>query len=362
MAACGGNDSNSTRTQAEVKETTVTKETTAVQVTTEAEKKETKVEDNRPQRNGIDDYFLVTEDIYEFQVPSYWGKSVSGDHYQGYAETDGKVAMLEIRVQEGSNGSVKADMFDTGENRAAVMESVLGGMRKTGQAENDKIISSEIIETDTFRGALWEYRIDIQGMGLQAHYLMIPDEENNCLVMVNCGCTDNTDYRYDDDFKKMINQVHKAGVQENNVGEVKETIDAEKQTVQETSVETMLNEVETEAETVPETKIEAKETKSDTSTEVYDIDKDLTVVMCETSKKHKTMYNIVFAEMDDKGNPKNYYTFEDPVNPRDMGKQFNAIGPLPSWFYVGAVVHVKANTRNGALKSYKCSVTPATDR
>ena len=92
----------------------------------------------------------------------------------------------------------------------------------------------------------------------------------------------------------------------------------------------------------------------------YDIDKDLVVVQCERDAEKTSMYHVTFAEVDSSGNPTTYYTFGSIINPRAMGKQFNAIGDLPSWFYVGATVHVKANLIGGELSQSDCSVTEAT--
>ncbi len=95
---------------------------------------------------------------------------------------------------------------------------------------------------------------------------------------------------------------------------------------------------------------------------VFDIDKDLVVAMCERDDKFTSMYNIVFAEYDESGTPINFYAFDsydNCINPRTMGEEFNAIGDLPSWFYVGATVHVKANlSSGGGLSTSNCSVTP----
>lgn len=92
----------------------------------------------------------------------------------------------------------------------------------------------------------------------------------------------------------------------------------------------------------------------------YDVDKDLVVVQFERDTDKTSMYHVTFAEVDNSGNPIIYYTFGSIINPRAMGKQFNAIGDLPSWFYVGATVHVKANLIGGKLSQSDCTVTEAT--
>lgn len=90
--------------------------------------------------------------------------------------------------------------------------------------------------------------------------------------------------------------------------------------------------------------------------EEYDIDKDLIVTQCERDREKTTMYHVTFTDYESKKD----YTFDSIINPRAMGKNFNAIGDLPSWFYVGATVHVKANLIGGHLSSYKCIVSEAT--
>ena len=96
----------------------------------------------------------------------------------------------------------------------------------------------------------------------------------------------------------------------------------------------------------------------------YDIDENLLLVRCEKDDEYTTMYNIVFADTDSSGNILNYYSFDSYksiINPRTMGKEFHAIGDLPSWFKVGNYVHVKANFSSGGLSTSKCSVTEPTE-
>lgn len=89
----------------------------------------------------------------------------------------------------------------------------------------------------------------------------------------------------------------------------------------------------------------------------YDLDKDLIVTKCRRDADKTTMYYIRFSEKDSSGNYVRDYEFDSCINPRTMGKNFNAIGDLPSWFYVGATVHVKANFGYNGLKD--CNVTEA---
>lgn len=92
----------------------------------------------------------------------------------------------------------------------------------------------------------------------------------------------------------------------------------------------------------------------------YDLDKNLYVAQCTQDSDKTTMYRITFADCDANGNYTTFYTFDNIINPRAMGDEFNAIGPLPSWFYVGALVHVQANLSGGVIKTSGCTVTQAT--
>lgn len=102
-----------------------------------------------------------------------------------------------------------------------------------------------------------------------------------------------------------------------------------------------------------------EETTLATSKE-YAIDKDLVVTKCERDAEYTTMYNVAFAEVDSNGNQVHEYSFGHCINPHAMGKEFNAIGDLPSWFYVGATVHVKANYSYDGLSEKDTTVTEAT--
>lgn len=97
-----------------------------------------------------------------------------------------------------------------------------------------------------------------------------------------------------------------------------------------------------------------------TQPKTYSVDKDLVVTQCERDAKYRTMYHITFAEIDSNGNQIREYTFGHCVNPRAMGKNFNAIGDFPAWFYVGATVHVRANLGYDGLSETDTFVSEAT--
>ena len=104
---------------------------------------------------------------------------------------------------------------------------------------------------------------------------------------------------------------------------------------------------------------EAEATAPTKSEDKYNLDRDLIVTQCDRDSEKQTMYHIAFATRIEDGKSIIPYTFDTIINPRAMGDEFNAIGPLPDWFYVGATVHVKAQQRNGTI--YSCVVTQAED-
>ena len=104
---------------------------------------------------------------------------------------------------------------------------------------------------------------------------------------------------------------------------------------------------------------EAEATAPTKSEDKYNLDRDLIVTQCDRDTEKQTMYHIAFATRIEGGKSIIPYTFDTIINPRAMGDEFNAIGPLPDWFYVGATVHVKAQQRNGTI--YSCVVTQAED-
>lgn len=113
--------------------------------------------------------------------------------------------------------------------------------------------------------------------------------------------------------------------------------------------------------TVAATPSPTTEATAPTTSKEYTIDKDLVVTKCERDAKYTTMYNVAFAEVDSNGNQTHEYSFGHCVNPRAMGKEFDAIGDLPSWFYVGATVHVRANYSYGGLSERDTTVTEASN-
>lgn len=145
-------------------------------------------------------------------------------------------------------------------------------------------------------------------------------------------------------------------------GETSESTESSSQTSSEEESKDAKKEKQAKEESKEESKQEESQKSGQTSErEKYDVDKDLVVISMTPSTKYTSQYKIVFAEKDNSGAIVRLYMFDaidNCINPRDMGKLFNAWGDFPSWFYVGATVHVKAKLSQEDLL-YSCTVTEA---
>ena len=87
-----------------------------------------------------------------------------------------------------------------------------------------------------------------------------------------------------------------------------------------------------------------EEQSSETKTErKYDLEKNLVVTRWDAAEDLTNMFYVEFSDYDEAGALIQTYFIDGPINPREMGKQFNVIGDLPEWFFLGATVHVKAD-------------------
>ena len=231
-------------------------ESGAQESTAETKQQESSVasQDPRPQRNGFDHCITVTEGLYEFQVPDYFVQSNDVPFYRGYAETGGKTAFLDIHSAFDEKDPVGEDWFDTEEERDESAKLYLSSMESHDDVKDGQLISNEIYKTENYTGHLFEYKIMFRDLKSSGLYLMFPSEENNHWVSVTLFCTDNTEYRYDEDFKRIIDSIHKAEPVETQV----ETTVAE--TAASTVPETTAT-PDTEPETQAETKAEKKKSK-----------------------------------------------------------------------------------------------------
>lgn len=198
--------------------------------------------DSRPQRNGFNHCNTIVQGLYEFQVPDYFVQTKDVPFYRGYAETGEKTAFLDIRSDLDEKDPVGVEWFDSEEEREKSAKAGLLAMESQGNAKDGQIISDGIYKTENYTGHLFEYKITFEELESSGKYLMFPSEDNNHWVSVSLFCTDNTEYRYDDDFKRIIDSIRKV-----------ESAETQAETTAATEPETETTEPETTIATEPAT-------------------------------------------------------------------------------------------------------------
>lgn len=179
--------------------------------------------DNRTQINGFD---TETNDVYELagyivEIPKYWkSESDIPGGIQRYAESGGKVAMLQISADEESDDGYPVtfdSLMDDNDNMIKAIEST----------SFSKVTDYEVIDTGVVKGILYKGTIkeEINGLAGYSEWFTFPSEEDRkwCTLIV-CQ-TDNTDYLYTDDFMKMILSIK---TNENNRTETEGAAEPEK--------------------------------------------------------------------------------------------------------------------------------------
>lgn len=122
-----------------------------------------------------------------------------------YAETGGKVAMLQIDAGEDEDPDyiVNFDsMMEDNENMIDTIESTLF----------EEVTDYEVVDTGVVKGILYKGTIkvgDNNGVGL---WFSFPSEEDRNWCQIIMGQTDNTEFDYAEDFDQIIHSIKKADV------------------------------------------------------------------------------------------------------------------------------------------------------
>ncbi len=140
---------------------------------------------------------------YTIEIPSYWkSEQEIADGIQRYAETGGKVAMLQISAQAESDKSYPVTfdgLMDDNDNMIKTIES-------TAFSE---VTDYEVIDTGVIKGILYKGTIKDKDSGLSGYgeWFVFPSEEDRSWCTLIMSQTDNTDYLYTGDFRKMIQSI-----------------------------------------------------------------------------------------------------------------------------------------------------------
>lgn len=158
------------------------------------------VDNSRPQKDGFDSQTneQYTIGSYTIEVPKYWkSENTISDGVQRYAETDNKVAMLQLTcsLETDSNYEVSFDgLMDDNDNIIKAIEATAF----------KKVTEYEVIDTGVVKGILYKGTIEVNGINGSGLWFAFPSESDRSWCVIMSCQTDNTDYSYDDDFMKII--------------------------------------------------------------------------------------------------------------------------------------------------------------
>lgn len=160
---------------------------------------------NRTDKNGFDSSSneVYTLAGYTVEIPKYWKSENKIDGgFQRYAETGGKVAMLQVSAQAETDDSYPVTfdgLMSDNDNMIAMIEAT---------AFKD-ITDYEVIDTGIIKGILYKGTIVDKESGLSGYgewFAFASEEDRTWCTLILCQ-TDNTEYTYTDDFMKVIESI-----------------------------------------------------------------------------------------------------------------------------------------------------------
>ena len=159
---------------------------------------------SQPQKNGFDSSTneIYTLAGYTVEIPKYWKSERKNDFgFQRYAETGGKVAMLQVSAQAETDDSYPVSfdgLMSDNDNMIAMIESTCF-----------KDVDYEVVDTGVIKGILYKGTITDKESGLSGHgeWFAFASEKDRSWCALILAQTDNTEYTYTDDFMKMIKSI-----------------------------------------------------------------------------------------------------------------------------------------------------------
>ena len=142
---------------------------------------------------------------YEIEIPVYWDSatenSIAGG-IQRYAETGGKVAMLQITASEDADPSYPV----TFEGLMADNDNMIASIEA---ASFDTVTDYEVIDTGVVKGILYKGTIKEETTGISGYgeWFVFPSETDRNWCNIVLVQSNNTDYSYTEDFIKMIQSI-----------------------------------------------------------------------------------------------------------------------------------------------------------
>lgn len=166
-----------------------------------------------PETTNVDravknDFDSTTNEIYTLarytiEIPKYWHfeNRIDGG-FQRYAETDGKVAMLQVAAQPETDNSYPVTfegLTDDNDNMIEMLESTTF----------ENVTDYEVIDTGVVKGIMYKGMIVDKDSGLTGYgeWFVFASEEDRTWCTLSLCQSDNTEYTYTDDFMKIIKSI-----------------------------------------------------------------------------------------------------------------------------------------------------------
>lgn len=161
--------------------------------------------DSQPERNGFDS---ASNDVYELaqyriEIPSYWDSATENridGGIQRYAETGGKVVMLQITAGEDSD----VDYPVTFDGLITDNDNMIASLEKT---VFNQVTGYEVIDTGVVKGILYKGTVEESGVTGYGKWFIFPSEADRNWCNIVLVQSNNTDYSYTEDFLKIINSI-----------------------------------------------------------------------------------------------------------------------------------------------------------
>ncbi len=190
-----------------------------------------------------EEFISITIENFSFEIPSYWIEDEkTEDSVRYYSERENKVAMLEFYYGVDTKDVVTWQMlYDEREKLISAIENSMSEMEcKVSGYE-------EVVSTYGEKGILYKYKfsttidnseneelsitddivenVEPYELAGEGYWYCLPSEEDNRWFFINCGFTENVEYKnYSNDFLKLISSA-KCNVGSNDEKETTEKLE-----------------------------------------------------------------------------------------------------------------------------------------
>lgn len=158
----------------------------------------------RPPKNGFNKNTnnSVTVGNYCFSIPNYW--KVNDDEselYRAFAETSGKVAMLQIISNFDDSDTVSYEILKEETDKGLMADSFKSWNDSCGE------VTFQEYNNGIIKGFLYTWNFIQEGIDGKAQCLVFPSEESNSWMFVSLAETNNTEHNYFDDYFKILDTI-----------------------------------------------------------------------------------------------------------------------------------------------------------